>query len=110
MVADSIDNEVLSALVLNKVRGSLNVCAVNAPGFGDHRRACLRDIAALVGAEVVSTEVGVTFEDLTLDDLGSAKRIVVGKEDSTIIKGLGNLRLERGQTSFAVNLKTIHRL
>ncbi len=90
VIADSIENEVLSALVLNRVRGSLNVCAVNAPGFGDHRRECLRDIAISVGAEVVSTEIGVTFEDLTLDDLGSAKRVVVGKEESTIIKGSGN--------------------
>jgi len=90
IIADSIENEVLSALVLNRVRGSLNVCAVNAPGFGDHRRECLRDIAISVGAEVVSTEIGVTFEDLTLDELGSAKRIVVGKEESTIIKGSGS--------------------
>jgi chaperonin GroEL len=90
IVADSIENEVLSALVLNRVRGSLNVCAVTAPGFGDFKRECLRDVAIAVGAEIVSDEVGVRFEDLALDDLGSAKRIAVGKDSSTIIAGAGS--------------------
>jgi chaperonin GroEL len=91
IIADSVENEVLSALVLNRVRGSLNVCAVNAPGFGDHKRDCLRDIAISVGADIVSSEIGVSFEDLTLDDLGTAKKIVVGKEEATIIRGGGNV-------------------
>ena len=95
LIIGDIDGEVLSALVLNRVRGSLNVCAVNAPGFGDHRRDCLRDIAISIGANIVSTEVGVTFEELTMEDLGSAKKIVVGKDSSTIIEGSGdNTKIE----------------
>lgn len=90
IIADSIENEVLSALVLNRVRGSLNVCALEAPGFGDHKKDCLRDVAITVGAEIVSDQVGMTFEDLALDDLGSAKRVVVGKDTSTIISGSGS--------------------
>lgn len=90
IIADSIENEVLSALVLNRVRGSLNVCAVSAPGFGDHKRDCLRDIAISVGAEIISSEIGVTFDDLTVDELGTAKKIVVSKEEATIIKGAGD--------------------
>jgi chaperonin GroEL len=90
IIADSIENEVLSALVLNRVRGSLNVCAVQAPGFGDHRREFLRDIATVVGAEIVSDEVGMRFEDLTLQHLGSAQRVVVGRDSSTIISGTGS--------------------
>tara|TARA_B100001057_G_scaffold151602_1_gene151578 strand:+ start:10598 stop:12223 length:1626 start_codon:yes stop_codon:yes gene_type:complete len=89
IIADSIENEVLSALVLNRVRGSLNVCAVQAPGFGDHRREFLRDIATLVGAEIVSNEIGMRFEDLQLEDLGRAQKVVVGRDSSTIIEGCG---------------------
>lgn len=89
IIADSIDNEVLSALVLNRVRGSLNVCAVNAPSFGDHRKACLNDIAVSVGAEIVSDQVGLTFEELTLESLGTAKKVIISKEESTIISGAG---------------------
>jgi len=87
IIADSIENEVLSALVLNRVRGSLNVCAVNAPGFGDLRKESLRDIAIAVGATIVSDQVGITFEELTMDELGTAKRVSVGKESATIISG-----------------------
>ncbi|MGA1706677.1 MAG: chaperonin GroEL, partial [Candidatus Nanopelagicaceae bacterium] len=89
IIADSIENEVLSALVLNRVRGSLNVCAIKAPGFGDHKKDCLRDVAITVGAEIVSDQIGMRFEDLALDDLGSAKRVVIGKDTSTIISGAG---------------------
>ena len=89
IIADSIENEVLSALVLNRVRGSLNVCAIEAPGFGDHKKDCLRDVAITVGAEIVSDQIGMRFEDLALDDLGNAKRVVIGKDSSTIISGAG---------------------
>jgi chaperonin GroEL len=89
IIADSIENEVLSALVLNRVRGSLNVCAVQAPGFGDHRREFLRDIATLVGAEIVSNDIGMRFEDLQLEHLGRAQKVVVGRDSSTIIEGCG---------------------
>jgi len=87
IIADTIENEVLSALVLNRVRGSLNVCAVNAPGFGELRKESLRDIAVAVGASIVSDQVGLTFDELTMDDLGTAKRVSVGKDSSTIIAG-----------------------
>jgi len=90
IIADSIENEVLSALVLNRVRGSLNVCAIEAPGFGAYKKECLRDVAIAVGAEIVSDEVGTRFEDLALDDLGTAKRVVIGKDTSTIISGNGD--------------------
>jgi chaperonin GroEL len=89
IIADSIENEVLSALVLNRVRGSLNVCALEAPGFGAYKKECLRDVAIAVGAEIVSDEVGTRFEDLALDDLGTAKRVAIGKDTSTIISGNG---------------------
>ena len=75
------------------------MCAVNAPSFGDHRKECLRDIATLVGAEIVSDQVGVTFEDLTLENLGTAKRVIVGKDSSTIIEGAGNQESIESRTS-----------
>lgn len=90
IIAEGIENEVLSSLILNKVRGSLNVCAVNAPGFGEFRRECLRDMAILVDAAIVSDDLGVRFEDLTLDTLGSSARIVVTKDSFTIIGGKGS--------------------
>lgn len=90
IIADGIENEVLSALVLNRVRGSLNVCATTAPGFGDHRKEVLRDLAVAVGAEIVSEHIGVRFEDLALDDLGSAKRVSISKDNSTVISGHGD--------------------
>jgi len=99
VLADTVENEVLSALVLNRVRGSLNVCAVNAPSFGDHRKECLRDIATLVGAEIISDQVGVTFEELTLENLGTAKRVIVGKDSSTIIEGAGTQEDVESRTS-----------
>ncbi len=92
IIAESIENDVLSALVLNRVRGSLNVCAIEAPGFGDFKKDCLRDVAITVGAEIVSPEIGMRFEDLALDDLGSATRVIVGKDTSTIISGSGKYR------------------
>lgn len=88
IVAEGIDGEVLSQLILNRVRGSLNVCAVNAPGFGEHRKECLRDIATAVGAQIVSDELGVRFEDMTLDDLGNAARASASKDSFTIIGGM----------------------
>lgn len=99
IIADSIENEVLSALVLNRVRGSLNVCALEAPGFGDHKKDCLRDVAIAVGAEIVSDQIGVRFEELALDDLGCAKRVVVGKDTSTIISGAGKADLVETRVS-----------
>lgn len=90
IIASEIDNEVLSALVLNRVRGSLNVCAVQAEGFGSHRQDNLRDIASFVGSQIVSSEIGVRFEDLALDKLGTAKRVTVSKDATTLIDGAGD--------------------
>src|SRR5204863_3298909 len=89
LIAEDIEGEALATLVVNNIRGILKVCAVKAPGFGDRRKAMLQDIAVLTGAQVISEEVGLTLEKVTLTDLGNAKRVVVTKEDTTIIDGAG---------------------
>jgi chaperonin GroEL len=90
VVAEDVDGEALSTLVVNKIRGLLPVVAVKAPGFGDRRKAMLADIAVLTGGEVVSEEVGLKLELVGLDTLGSARRIVVDKDNTTIINGAGD--------------------
>jgi chaperonin GroEL len=90
MIAEDIDGEALATLVVNKLRGTINVCAVKAPGFGDRRKAMLEDIAVLTGGQLISEEVGFKLENATIDMLGTAKRIVVDKENTTIIDGAGN--------------------
>lgn len=87
IIAEDVDGEALTTLVINKMRGMLNVCAVKAPGFGDRRKAMLEDIAILTGGTVVSEEVGMKLEEVTMDHLGSAKKIVVDKDNTTIIEG-----------------------
>ncbi len=77
-------------LVVNKLRGTLQVVAVKAPGFGDRRKAMLQDIAVLTGGQVASDDTGTKLENLTLDDLGTAKRVVVDKDNTTIVDGAGN--------------------
>jgi len=89
IIAEDIDGEALATLVVNNIRGILKTCAVKAPGFGDRRKAMLEDIAVLTGATVIAEEVGLSLEKATLNDLGRAKRIEVGKENSTIIDGAG---------------------
>ena len=89
IVAEDVEGEALATLVVNNIRGILKVCAVKAPGFGDRRKAMLQDIAILTSATVVSEEVGMNLEGATVDVLGSAKRIVVDKENTTIIDGAG---------------------
>src|SRR3989339_456878 len=90
IVAEDVDGEALATLVVNNIRGILKTCAVKAPGFGDRRKAMLEDIAILTGGTVIAEEVGLTLEKATLNDLGQAKRIEVGKENTTIIDGAGN--------------------
>jgi chaperonin GroEL len=89
IIAEEVEGEALAALVVNKIRGTLNVCAVKAPGFGDRRKAMLEDIAVLTGGKCITEDLGLKLENLTLADLGKAKRIVVDKENTTIVEGAG---------------------
>ena len=89
IIAEDVDGEALATLVVNNLRGILKTCAVKAPGFGDRRKAMLEDIAILTGGTVIAEELGLKLENATLKDLGKAKRIEVGKEDTTIIDGAG---------------------
>ncbi len=90
IVAEDIEGEALATLVINKIRGTLNVAAVKAPGFGDRRKAMLEDIAVLTGGKVISEEMGAKLENTQIADLGRAKRIVIDKDNTTIIDGAGD--------------------
>jgi chaperonin GroEL len=89
VIAEEVEGEALAALVVNKIRGTINVCAVKAPGFGDRRKAMLEDIAVLTGGKCITEDLGLKLENLTVADLGRAKRIVVDKENTTIVEGAG---------------------
>ncbi len=89
IIAEDVEGEALAALVVNKIRGTLNVVAVKAPGFGDRRKAILEDIAVLTGGRLLSEDLGIKLENVQLADLGKAKRIVVDKENTTIVEGSG---------------------
>ena len=89
IIAEDVEGEALAALVVNKLRGGLKVCAVKAPGFGDRRKAMLEDIAVLTGGQVISEEVGFKLENVELTNLGKAKKIVITKDDTTIVDGAG---------------------
>jgi len=90
IVAEDIEGEALATLVVNSMRGIVKVCAVKAPGFGDRRKAMLQDIAVLTGGQVISEEVGLSLEKATMDDLGSAKKVSITKENTTIVDGAGS--------------------
>ena len=90
IIAEDVESEALAALVLNKLRGTLNVVAVKAPGFGDRRKAMLEDIAILTGAQLFTTELGMDIKEATLDMCGSAGRVIVTKEDTTLVEGAGS--------------------
>ena len=90
IIADDLENEVVSTLIVNKLRGTFNVVATKAPGFGDNQKANLQDIAILTGAKFVSKDLGMQLKDMTMKDLGSAKKVIVEKDSTTIIDGAGS--------------------
>jgi chaperonin GroEL len=97
IIAEDVDGEALATLVLNKLRGMLNVVAVKAPGFGDRRKAMLQDIATLTGGQVISEETGRKLENTALNDLGRCEKIVVTKDDTTVIGGKGEAAMIKGR-------------
>ncbi|MEC9369946.1 MAG: chaperonin GroEL, partial [Pseudomonadota bacterium] len=99
VIAEDVDGEALATLVVNNIRGIVKVCAVKAPGFGDRRKAMLQDLAILTGGQVISEEVGMSLEAASIDDLGSAKRVQITKENTTVIDGAGSKADIEGRVS-----------
>jgi chaperonin GroEL len=97
IVAEDVDAEALSTLVVNKLRGALKVAAVKAPAFGDRRKAMLEDLAVLTGGRVISEDIGVRLESVTLDDLGEAKKVIIDKDNTTVIEGAGRKSALQGR-------------
>src|SRR6476659_8532898 len=89
IIAEDVDGEALATLVVNRLRGTINVAAVKAPGFGDRRKAMLEDIAILTGGKVISEDLGIKLENVMLEDLGTARRVTIDKENTTIVEGVG---------------------
>src|SRR5918995_172477 len=99
IIAEEIEGEALATLVVNKIRGTLRVAAVKAPGFGDRRKAMLEDIAVLTGGKVISEEQGIKLENITVKDLGRAKRVIIDKDNTTIVEGAGKKSAIEGRIS-----------
>ena len=97
IIAEEVDGEALATLVVNKLRGTLNTCAVKAPGFGDRRKEMLQDLATLTGGTVLSEELGIKLENIKLEDLGRAKKVLVDKDNTTIIEGAGKTKEIEGR-------------
>ena len=97
IIAEEVDGEALATLVVNKLRGTLQICGVKAPGFGDRRKAMLEDIAILTGGTMITEDLGIKLENITIDDLGKAKKITVDKENTTIIEGAGDQEKIQGR-------------
>ena len=99
IIAEDVEGDALATLVVNRLRGTIKVCAVKAPAFGDRRKAILEDLATLTGGRVITEDLGIKLESVTLADLGSAKRVIVGKDDTTVVEGTGDVKAIQGRVA-----------